>query len=464
MCPVCGHISPSADATRCNSCWAFLTHSVAIPRSEAERRARRFRLPLWRKRHLFIGLALLLAYSVWKLAALFDVAPLLFPPPAATTRVNAVSGPNTWAQVRQNNQSTGFTEDRAPAPGKVKWKFTTSDALVTTPAVADGRVYFTTEDGRALALDGQSGNVVWEYRTGFPSSSTPAITGELVIFATRPGLVVALDRDTGAERWKADIGDPVLASPIVAEGKLYLGASDRNLYALDAATGRKLWSYATKEWIIAPAAYADGTVAVASQNSQVQILGTRTGRRQLLYDAGRRRSIGGGPVIQGDMFYFGARDGTVWAVDRRARTHPFGRAILFWRVNFYVWGVAPPPVQKGTIWSARIGGEVLHAPAVALDTVYVVNKQGKVAALDAATGKQRWAAEVGAEISAAPTVAGGTVLIGAWDGTVLGLDAGTGEMLWDFKTGGKIAASPAVAGDTIYVASTDGTLYALSGP
>lgn len=463
VCRVCGQINPSLDSTRCSGCFAFLERSETVPRDVAERRARRFRIPLWRKSYLFLTLALVLGWIAWKAVTMFDVLPLVIPPPGASTDIGAVSGPHTWSQARQNAGSTAFTLDPAPFPEKVKWTFATSKPLVTSPAVVDGRVYLTTDDGRTLALEEKTGRLVWEYRSGWPSSSTPAVTADLVISAVRPGQVVALDRATGRVVWERDLGGPVLSSPIVANGSVFLGSADKNLYALDAATGRQLWSFATDNWITETVAYVDGTVAVVSQGSNLNIVGARTGRRQLIYNTGRSRRIGGGPVIQGKTVYFGSVDGSVWAVDRKAKTYPFGRAILFWKLNFYVWGIIPEPVQKGSIWSTFVGGDLMRTPAVTPNAIYTANRQGKVTALDPATGKKLWASEVASEVTSPPAVAGGTVLVGTLDGKVFGLDGGTGEILWDFKTGGKITASPVVAGDTLYVASHDGTLYALIG-
>ena len=244
----------------------------------------------------------------------------------------------------------------------------------------------------------------------------------------------------------------------------FIGAADSALHALDAATGRLRWSYPTKAWVIAPATYADGIVAVASQSSMINIVGDRTGRRQLIFDTGRGRRIAGGPVIQGDRVYFATRDGTVWAIDRTARTLPFEGTILLIKLNIHVWGLIGPPVQKGSVWSTRVGGEITRAVAVTPDSVYAGTRNGKVAALDAATGELRWVTETGFEITSSPTVAGTTVMVGTKDGKVLGLDTATGKVIWDFQTQGRITASPVVAGGTLYVASRDGTLYALTGP
>jgi outer membrane protein assembly factor BamB len=210
-------------------------------------------------------------------------------------------------------------------------------------------------------------------------------------------------------------------------------------------------------------AYAGDRVIVASQDSRIHVVGAETGRRRLLYETGIGRHIGASPAVQGDRAYFVSVGGRVWAIDWRETTYPLERGLLFWQTNLYLWGfLSKPPVQKGSVWSRRIGGDVRHTPAIAHDAVYVTTSRGKVVALDADTGTERWQTDIGVNITAAPTVAGTTVLIGTESGVVFGLEAHTGERLWEFKTEGKITGSPIVAGDSMYVVSHDGALYAVT--
>jgi outer membrane protein assembly factor BamB len=254
-----------------------------------------------------------------------------------------------------------------------------------------------------------------------------------------------------------------LASPIVVQGTVYIGAADKKLYALDAATGRQRWAFAAKDWIVSAVAYADTRVVVASRHSRLHVVSADTGRQRLVYDTGMGRHIGAGPAIQGDRAYFGSAGGRVWAVDWQATTYPWEPMLLFWKTNLYLWGMlSNPPVQKGSVWSKRVRGDVVHTPAIAHNMVYITTSRGQVMALDTVAGTTRWGTDLGVEITADPTVAGATVLIGTKDGSVFGLEAYTGEVLWEFKTVGRISGSPIVVGDTMYVVSFDGTLYAVT--
>lgn len=109
----------------------------------------------------------------------------------------------------------------------------------------------------------------------------------------------------------------------------------------------------------------------------------------------------------------------------------------------------------------KVGGEVVHPPAVAHQSIYAVTVERGVASLATDTGAIQWQAELEVDATAAPTVAGDTLLIGTQTG-VVGFDAHTGERLWAFNTQSKITGSPIVAGDAMYVVSHDGVLYAVT--
>jgi hypothetical protein len=77
---------------------------------------------------------------------------------------------------------------------------------------------------------------------------------------------------------------------------------------------------------------------------------------------------------------------------------------------------------------------------------------------------QAWSAPVG-ETRAGPVVVDGVVYAGSVDGRVHALDAATGASIWSVATTGEIRGSPAVAGGLVYVGCGSGALRALdAGP
>ena len=118
-------------------------------------------------------------------------------------------------------------------------------------------------------------------------------------------------------------------------------------------------------------------------------------------------------------------------------------------------------------WATPIGSTVTTPVVVGPgeETVYVGTLDGRVVALDAATGAVRWTAAVGAEVTAAPALAGGVLYVPTADGDLVavaadGCGAATCQALWKAATGSRITVQPASAGGVVFTGSQDGTVRA----
>ena len=124
-------------------------------------------------------------------------------------------------------------------------------------------------------------------------------------------------------------------------------------------------------------------------------------------------------------------------------------------------------------WQFRAGRAISSTPAVGNGLVVFGSRDNRYWAVDARTGKERWRLETGRDLpfpwgfesgdlyTASPAWAAGTLYLGSGDGRLYAVDPMSGKVRWRFATEGRIRASPAVAGDRVYVGSADGTLYAL---
>lgn len=461
LCRSCGHINPIEGTIRCQVCASF-SALATVTRGDAERIRLLSKIRFLRSRSVRIGvpLVLVLALLFWWLVEFFNLG---IDPPKPSTDISAVSHSQAWAQGGRTSGNTGFSPEQSPIPGSLRWTFSGPSDPLNPPAVVGNLVYIGTEDGRALALDRETGSVAWEHREGVPAASSPAVAGGLAIFCFRTGVLAALNKDTGNLAWRIDLKDPIYASPLVAEGVLFVGAGDSKLHAFDVVDGSELWTFSTDDWVVSAAAYWENTVVLVSQSSRIDVIDATTGRGRLYYDTGANR-FGTGPVISGDRVFLTSDGGRLWAIDRLAQSYPLERPLWKVKINLYVWQVITQrPLQKGSIWSRALGGSITNTPAVAHDNVYATNNQGKVFARFAESGDPRWSAELDAEISTGPTVAGDTVLVGTAEGVVAGLDAHNGEVEWEYEVGGAVSGNPVVSGNTIYVATADGRLLAIGG-
>ena len=142
--------------------------------------------------------------------------------------------------------------------------------IPSSPAVANGLVYFGSYDGNFYAVETATGKLKWKFHNAerrfaakhlhgslpldetMPDPfdvylSSPAVWNEAVYFGSGDGNVYALDAATGGVKWKFQTGDVVHASPAIADGQLYIGSWDSYFYALDAASGKELWRFKTGE-------------------------------------------------------------------------------------------------------------------------------------------------------------------------------------------------------------------------
>jgi len=138
--------------------------------------------------------------------------------------------------------------------GAQKWSFRpqadTSFSWSASPAVSGGRVFQAAYVQRAekkaysmYAFSAASGKRLWKTATGssqFLTSSSPAVANGLVYYMSPAGTLVALRAKTGKRVW-SKVFPPNASSPAVAGGVVYFGAGV-TVYGLDARTGKKLWA------------------------------------------------------------------------------------------------------------------------------------------------------------------------------------------------------------------------------
>lgn len=101
-----------------------------------------------------------------------------------------------------------------------------------TPALGDGHVYVSTETGRLLAVDADTGDITWEENVGLHAWSSPVIIDDVLLLATcePPELrAYSLENPALPERiWQLApaAGGCIESTPAVWEGRIYVGSRD----------------------------------------------------------------------------------------------------------------------------------------------------------------------------------------------------------------------------------------------
>jgi len=104
-----------------------------------------------------------------------------------------------------------------------KFPFYSSAAVTSTRVVIGGRDKMV----HGLTLAGKG---VWTFATRARVESSPAIAGGRVFVGSNDGRFYVLSLDNGAELWEFDAGAPLSASPAIANGKIVIGSQDGRLY------------------------------------------------------------------------------------------------------------------------------------------------------------------------------------------------------------------------------------------
>ncbi|MFJ8589232.1 PQQ-binding-like beta-propeller repeat protein [Streptomyces sp. NPDC093595] len=327
--------------------------------------------------------------------------------------------------------------DPDPDP-RQRWRFTTGNAVTSSPTVVRGVVYVGSDDKNVYALEAATGAKKWAYATGHKVEAAPTVADGVVYVGSLDSAVYALDAARGHRKWAYATGDAVHAAAAVAGGVVYAGGYS-GVHALHAVNGTKKWAYAA-DWGYGAPTVADGVVYIGSAHS-LSALDAATGQKRWEL---RTDDLLVPPVSSPTV-----ADGVVYVGTYRA-----------------VLAVDAATGKKQ--WEFGADRRFDSAPALARGVVYIGGYdggpggyEGGLFALDAATGKKRWEFRIRDILRSSPAVAGGWVYVGGFDGSVHAVDAATGNRTWTFTTGGRVRSSPTVADGVVYVGSNDRNVYAL---
>ena len=139
-----------------------------------------------------------------------------------------------------------------------------------------------------------------------------------------------------------------------------------------------------------------------------------------------------------------------------------------------------PTVQVSKLWSTSIGkgsgssGARLR-PTVADGVLYADSTDGKLAAIDATSGKTLWSKSTrtqgwfgwgdkkrqDAMYAGGPAVDGDLLVVGTLDGHVYGVNAKDGGPRWNAELASEVLAAPTISGDLVLVRTQDGRVFGL---
>ncbi|MGF1639657.1 MAG: PQQ-binding-like beta-propeller repeat protein [Rhodospirillales bacterium] len=332
---------------------------------------------------------------------------------------------------------------------------------LSSPVIADGRIYTMDTRHVVTAFDAQSGQRVWRTDLAADERDDDAIVGGLgyeqgrLIATTGFAQAIALDAATGNELWRRKVGLPFHSAPTVRGGRVFAITVDNTLHALSVFDGSTLWTFGaiteTASLLGDASSAVDADVVVAPFSSGELVSLKAENGRVLWSDslASRRRTdelatiaqIRGLPVIDRGRVFAVGYGGITAAIDLRTG-------------------------QRN--WDRDIGG--LQTPWVAGRFVYMVTDQAELVCLSWATGSVHWVAPLDAygnpDKKRDPILWSGPVLVGdrlvaaGSHGRVLSVSPYDGRPLGELRMPAGVTVPPVVANGMLYILADNGQLVA----
>ncbi len=206
-----------------------------------------------------------------------------------------------------------------------------------TPLLSGDELIAAAADGTVAVIDYRKGKVIWKVETERPLVGGVGANDELVLLGAESGHLMALDRKTAKLRWQTQLTGEILAPPHANDRYVVAQTYDGKVFALDAKTGKELWRHTT----LVPRLTLRGT---------------------------------GTPFIYGPRVLAGFANGRVAALDLETGTPLWEQRLS---------------IPKGSTEIARLSdvdGEIL----IVNDLLYAVGYQGRIAAIDIASGNRVW--------------------------------------------------------------------------
>ena len=389
-------------------------------------------------------------------------------PGSVTTAVDSISGeeydtmgqvwafgPQSWSMWRQNPAHTAVGQS-GPTNLTLLWNFTTSGAVISSPSMADQKVYVGSQDKNVYSLNAQSGSLIWQYTTNDRIKSSPAVANGKVYIVPDDGYIYCLGAYDGSLIWKKSVGGYIQAnfaslvllrsSPIVVNGRIYVGSLDTNIYCLDADNDDIIWTYKTQGYITSSPAVIDGVVYIVSQEPDSGALyklnatfGDLIWKKTLPY----YETFGGGTDMQASPT---VADGMVFASSN---------------IGSYYGINADTGDTEWTFRDEAAGEFIICSPVYHNGQVFLIDKYS-IVCLNAKTGGTIWSTYLNEELYVSPSYADGKLYVVTDQRSIYVLNTTNGEKLGRFITGSNGWSAPSLYDGKLYVGNNDWNVYALA--
>ncbi|KKL64409.1 hypothetical protein LCGC14_2165310, partial [marine sediment metagenome] len=145
-------------------------------------------------------------------------------------------GGQDWRQLKYDARHSGNVPQRhVSTPLGLIAAAPLTDAIFTSPVVADGRVFAINGSGVVHAMDADTLDVAWRFATpggkaNCNNVSSPAIVDGYLHVGTMAGTYYVLGAADGNVVARIDCGEPIFGSPVVGNGRVYFATLGSRVY------------------------------------------------------------------------------------------------------------------------------------------------------------------------------------------------------------------------------------------
>ena len=245
--------------------------------------------------------------------------------------------------------------------GDRHWRTSLGDAIGSSPAYHDGRVYIAVEhsepSGSLAAVDALDGSVRWtdDRPTDHPHSTIglDRAAGRLVV-GSNDGVCYGWSFPDLARRWTFETDGPIKGPVAIADGRAVFGSWDGRIYAVDVEDGSEAWSFAAAEDVMSGPAIADGVVYIGSHDGNLYAIDADAGEQRWQFSTGGM--LIGCPVVTPAHVLAGSHDGNLYCVTRELDDRQGGQQVWRAPANGIV-SSTPLVTEEGLYFTDRATGE-----------------------------------------------------------------------------------------------------------
>jgi len=340
-------------------------------------------------------------------------------------------GVDDWETFRHDPNHSGYATSGSPANSAVPlWNYTTGAPVTSSPAIAEGHVFFGSKDYNIYCLNASNGKPIWNFPTAAEVESSPSVYNGRVYVSSEDGWIYCLEVGTGMPVWISMVGGEAKSSPVVAGDLVFVGSGKNGFFAFNASDGSLAWRFPLSYRVNSSPAVFDGIVYFASDDFHVYALNASTS--QLIWKQ-HTGSITSSPAVYNGYVYIGSYDGYVCCLNAST---------------------------GNKVWQYKTEDCVDSSPAVAYGYVYVGSEDNNVYCLNSSNGVKIWQAPTGFWVQSSPAIMNGDIYVGSQDYSIYCFNASNGQKKWSTSTGNIVDSSPAISNGILYVGSNDHHIYA----